>query len=60
MWGLGQKFHKSNSLSPTAIRHLQDHFLNADTAGKVVGSVTGSWKNCVTGPRWELHPHRKA
>lgn len=36
-WGmaaLSQKFHKSDSLSPAAIRHLQDHFRNALLLGK--------------------------
>lgn len=36
---LSQKFHKSNSLSPTTIRHLRNHFLNTSTAGKVVGRL---------------------
>lgn len=31
---LSQKFHKSNSLSPATIRHLQDHFRNAALLGK--------------------------
>lgn len=36
-WGtaaLSQKFHKSNSLSPATITHLQDHFRNVMLLGK--------------------------
>ena len=60
--GLGQKFHKSDSWSPATIRHLQDHFLNADAAGKVVGRrgwvSRGHGKTAGRGPT-ELHHTRK-
>ena len=60
--GLSQKFHKSDSWSPATIRHLQDHFLNADAAGKVVGrrgwGSRGHGKTAGRGPT-ELHHTRK-